>query len=369
MIFIPGCIEPYDPPLDNADIDLLVVDGFVNVTEGVATVRLSRTLAVKSADPFPMERSAFVQIEDSNGLLHRLNEIAPGSYVADIVNAGPGVSYRVLINTVDGHAYVSDFVVARHTPPIDSITYSVTRDGIEFAVNTHDPTGSSRHFRWKYTETYEYHANYYSSYKFAAQSVVVPRPIEEQFKICWKTNLSTDILIASTSHLSEAVVSRFPISLVPYGSIKLTEKYSLLVQQQALTEEAYQYWLNLEKSTEHLGGLFDPLPAEVKGNLYSTSHPNETVIGYFSGSGVAEARTYLRRNELPAEVVTLFRNPYCQIDTILLADLEFTAPTTLLIDAIFPPGPGGPIGYTTSESLCIDCTLRGGTVEKPSFWE
>jgi hypothetical protein len=364
-----ACVEPYDPPLQNEDVNYLVVDGFLNVTESVATVKITRSLPVKSSSPVSTVTDAIVRVEDDNGLHHYLSQVSPGIYEGVVTNADTDTGYRLFIHT-NGHEYLSDYIQIPKTPPIDSITYSIARDGVEFAVTTHDPSGSARNYRWKYLETFEYHANYNSNYMVTSKGEVVQRPTDLEALICWKTNPSTDILIASTKHLSEAIVSKHPITLIPFGSMKLTVEYSIRVQQQALDDEAYEYWLNLEQSTEHLGGLFDPLPAEVSGNIRSTNHPGEVVIGFFSGSEISETRIFVKRSDLPEEVISRFRNPYCALDTILNADLPSVGPGTMLVDAIYPPlGPGGPIGYTYAENICVDCTVQGGTTQKPPFWK
>jgi len=371
MIFITGaCIEPYDPPLDSTDVSYLVVDGFLNATEGTATVRLTRTLPVKSTESVPSEQGAVVRIEDDSGMSYPLAEISSGTYNGNIADPDFESTYRLIIQTNDGHQYASDFIEVLETPAVDSITWSVANDGVEFAVTTHDPSGKSRHFRWQFIETYEYHSTYPSNYMLTDNGTVISRPPEQKGKICWKSSPSTDIIVASTKHLKTAIVSKSPLTLIPFGSIELTVKYSILVQQQALSDEAYDYWLNLEKTTEHLGGLFDPLPSEVPGNIRSITHPYETVIGFFGGSQVHEARRFLKRSELPVRVQSLYKNPYCALDTILNEELEFAGPATVLVDAIYVSGaPGGPIGYTTTEISCVDCTVRGGTKDKPSFWE
>lgn len=365
-----GCIEPYDPPAAATSPDYLVVDAFLDASIDTATVTLSRTLPVKSFDAFPREFGALVRIEDNLGGLHRLAEVTPGLYIGGVPNANPQNTYRLLIDTPDGHGYASDFISVKETPPIDSITWAVTDAGVQFSVTTHDATGSSQYFRWTYIETFEYHANYPSTYILLEDASVIPRPVDLQRRVCWNSSPSFDIMVASTAHLKNALVSKFPVSFIPFGSLELTVRYSLLVRQYALTEEAYEYWLNLQKSTEQLGGLFDPLPSEVKGNMQSTTHAGEMVLGFFNASTVQEKRTFLGRYDLPDEAIGRFRAPYCALDTLLIEDLPFAGTGTFLVDAIYPPsGPGGPIGYTTAEPVCVDCTLRGGTITKPPFWK
>jgi hypothetical protein len=255
------------------------------------------------------------------------------------------------------------------TPPIDSIIYTVKDDGVHFFVNAHDQSGRARHYRWKITETYEYNSKFYSGF-IATDTGIIMRPHDQSIQTCWRTIPGNNIMVASTKHLSESVVSRFPVSFIPNGSLKLSVRYSVLVQQQALTEEAYEYWLSLEKSTETVGGLFDPLPSEVNGNLRSISHPSEKVIGFFSGGTVHEMRRHLSRKELPEEKLPLFLNNmnFCPLDTIPLSDVGRIPTGSSLVGAIYSQA-GGIIGYTSSIQQCIDCRVFGGTTTKPGFWE
>ena len=368
IIAVNACVEPYDPPLDNEDISLLVVDGFLNATTDTAQVRLTRTLPVKSPDIIPGEQRALVRIEDDQGLIYTLSESGGGFYRGPVPDARPGTSYRVLIRTSNNREYVSEFSNIIQAPPIDSITYHVDNDGVEFLVNAHDSENISRNYRWTFVETYEYKANFNSLFKFEGQEPVF-RPLTESIFTCWRSNQSTDILVGSTKHLEESVVSEFPVLFIPKESIKISVKYSLLLQQQALTDEAYNYWSQLEKTTEHLGGLFDPLPSEVQGNLKSISDPSETVIGFFSAGTIEQQRIFLERSDWITGLSGYYRgNPVCALDTVPISELsQVYPPTTLLVDALY----SGPalIGYTATPISCADCRTMGGNTTKPAFWE
>jgi len=364
-----ACIEPYDPPLNDADINHLVVDGFVNTSQGIATVTLTRTRPVKSSEAVPPVTGAFVAIEDDNGSNYPLYETASGFYSGEIHDASIERLYRLVIRTNDNREYASDFITVLETPAIDSVTWSVETDGVEIAVNTHDATGLSRHYRWKYVETYAYHPHFNSLFMFEGDEIIY-RPAQESIFTCWKSAESADIKINSTKHLEESVVSRFPIIFIPQGSIRLSVKYSALVQQYALTEEAYDYWLSLERSTEHLGGLFDPLPSEVIGNIHNTKNPLEPVIGFFGGGSVQESRMFMERRELPPYIVgSIHTNPYCELDSVFLSEVgDIHRPTTLLVGGIYAAG-AGLVGYTTSIVSCVDCRSMGGVTQEPDFWE
>lgn len=363
-----ACIEPYDPRLKDRDVNLLVVDGFLNTSEGMATISLTRTQPVKSADAIPVVSGAAVYIEDGSGNLSPLTETDAGTYSGKVSAPESDARYRLIIRTNDNREYLSHFIAIMETPPIDSISYDVASDGLQFAVNTHDPAKIARHYRWTFTETYEYHSRFNSVYMFTPEEIIFRTP-EASIHTCWKTNVSTGIMVASNKHLTESVISQAPLTFIPRASVKISVKYSLLVQQQAITEEEYNYWLTLAKSTENLGGLFDPLPSEVRGNIYSTTDPNERILGYFSAGEITDARKTVTRQEIPSEIVPYYRNNFdCAVDTILLADIPNVSRSILLIDGIFPAG-SGLIGYTSSSRECIDCRVLGGTTQKPPFWE
>lgn len=369
VLILNACIEPYDPPLKESDANLLVVDAFMDVSNGAVNVKLSRSLPVKNFSDFPRESGAFVRIEDGGGNTYTIAEWGGGTYTGNVPDPGVDQTYRLLITTADNQEYASGFIQIVETPSIDSVTWTADRDGIEFAVTTHDPTHRAKHFRWKYEETYEYNATFNSLFKWVGTNVV-PRELDESVFTCWRTIESTDIIVGSARLLNEAVISKFPITVVPLESVKLSIKYSLLVKQQALTEEAYDYWTSLERSTENLGGLFDPLPSEVQGNIRSISDPNQTVLGFFSSGQTRETRIFFTRNQIPRELRPGYRpNSACRLDTVFLADIPKLNGQGLVVDPIYAMG-AGLIGYThTSASSCADCTKFGGTTTRPTFWK
>ena len=363
------CVEPYDPPVSDSDVNFLVVDAFLDLSQAEATVRLTRTLPVESAMPIPVVSDADVWIEDDKGNFYAIGSAGGGVYTGPVYEANAGTRYRLTINTADQRQYQSDFITVLESPPIDSIGYAVTQDGVQFFVNTHDPSNQTQYFRWQCEETYQYYSPFNSVYMFQGD-LIIYRPYQLSLHTCWRTDPVSDILVGTTKQLKESVIRNFPVSFIPKGSKKLSVEYSLRVRQQALTEEAYEYWSKLEKSTEHLGGLFDPLPSEVIGNIHGVTDPSETVIGFFSGGTVQEMRRFLARRELPKEVIRFYTNdnPNCALDTIWLADLPNVSSSTWIVDGIFAPGQGL-VGYTSASQQCVDCRVQGGTTTKPDFWK
>lgn len=367
---ISACVEPYAPTLDNENINLLVVDGFINASTGATSVTLTRTLPVSSTESMPYETGAFVSVEDSEGLQYPLLESANGYYDGLIPNTSLEKQYRLLITTGNENQYISDFITLQKTSLIDSISYGRLRNGLALYVTTHELSVTPRYYRWTYVETYEYRSDFNSIYMFNSEGEVDERPPVDYIHTCWKTTPSTNIIIGSTAHLKEALVSEFPLIFIPDGSPKLSRKYSVLVQQQVITAEAYNYWLNVQKSTEGLGGLFDPLTSEVVGNIHNKSDAEQSVIGFFSGGSVEEKRIFIMPEDLPDGMGPFsYRNPHCVADTLLLDELAYVLKSTLLVDAIYTPRGGPLIGYTTAATGCVDCRYFGGNTQKPDFWD
>ena len=169
-----GCIEPYQAPDIGDNISIMVVDGFINATEGSATVRLTKAIALSKKDEYPAEKGAEVKITSENGNSFALLEQDSGRYYAGGLTVDPSTRYQLSIRTADNRNYISDYISVKQTPPIDSITWRAEEGGITMQVNTHDDTESSRYYLWDYTETWEYRAPW-PSYYTNVNKTVIPR--------------------------------------------------------------------------------------------------------------------------------------------------------------------------------------------------
>jgi hypothetical protein len=363
-----GCLEPYPPPGGTGNVNHLVVEGFVNTKDNTATIALTRTAILSTSENPAKETGADVKLEDEQGFVGTIPESEPGVYRKTGLLLDRQKKYRLYIKTSsENKEYRSDYIQFKQAPSIDSISYITASDGLTINVNTHDREGATRYYRWKYIETWEYNSEYHSSFKFSGNDVVV-RPVEESLYTCWKTENSNNIFISSTSRLTEDIVTNFPLVHIDKGSIKLSVKYSILVRQLALSEQAFFYWQNLQKTTESLGGLFDPLPSEISGNIYCVTNPEEPVIGFFSGGSIEEKRVFISHSQLPKEL-KIYSPVYCPIDTIALDEIPGTSRATLLVSGVFSPM-GSIVAYTTSSTSCIDCRAHsGGVLTKPDFWK
>jgi len=363
LIIVGGCVEPYDPPVKNEDVRFLVVDAFLNSRDGSITANLFRTFPLYSTEPPPPELKASVMLEDDQGFSASLTETGNGAYNLNGLSVDLGKKYRLHIRTSDKEEYLSAFVAITTTPAIDSVFWLPGNDGVRVYVNTHDVTGKTRYYKWDNTETYEYTSSYSSALKLV-KGEAVPRYENDYIYRCWRTIPSTNIHVGSSVKLQEDAIRNAQLAFLKKGSIKLSYRYSALVRQQAITEEAYNYWLQLEQTTESLGGLFDPMPTQITGNIYNTTNPDQPALGFFSGGTIEEKRIFIGFYDLP-EDLQLFPRIFCEVDSIPVAQIRSYSDNTLLINSY---GTFAIEGYTTADNICIDCRVQGGITTKPAFW-
>jgi len=151
-----------------------------------------------------------------------------------------------------------------------------------------------------------------------------------------------------------------------------------LVKQYALSSAGYNYFEQLRQNTEELGGIFDPQPSQLTGNVHCTTDANIPAIGYVTVGTIQQKRVFIDNSQLPDSWTTTY--PYnCEQDTALYFNpltkqndvLRYLVPvpSNQLATAGWYGNPAGmvPIGYFYSDPICVDCSLRG-TLIKPGFW-
>ena|ERR1700744_54859 len=372
------CKKPYNPPASSSPNSYLVVEGVINQGGDSTIIKLSKTVKLDQNNVNNPVLGAVVSVEsDQNASFPLIDRNNTGYYSSPGLNLSPSNKYRLHIKTAQGSEYLSDFVVVKPTPPIDSIGYTIANGNVNIYVNAHDATNSTRYYRWDYQETWQFHAQYYSDWIFDTTAyAIVVRPLNSLIYHCFGNNNSSDIVLNSTEKLSQDIIYQNPVTQFPISSEKIETKYSILVKQYALTEDAFNFYQNLKKNTESLGSIFDAQPSQLTGNIHNVNNPAESVLGYITVTNVQSKRIFLNNNILPPQTETQY--PYqCGLDTAkyvtkqgntVLLDLMELPITNIPVTAIFGPLGGAPLGFTYSSRECTDCTIRG-KVDTPSFWK
>jgi len=373
LLILSGCKRVYNPPVLRTNPNLLVVDGFINTGSGSTTAfALSRTLKIgDSIGAFIPEPQAELSILSSSGNAYSLLDQGNGTYLSPTLSLDPSQEYRLKITTRDGSQYLSDAVLKRTAPPIDSLSWfqDDSSGNVIVSANTHDPSGKSQYYRWFYTETWEYHAPLQSELQLINGLIFYAiDSLTQQYLIyyCWRSDNSTDIVLTNTTAFSQDRVSQQAIAIIPRGAQKISVRYSILASQYVLTPDAYQYWLILQKNTQNLGTLFDPQPSQLAGNIHCLTNPKEPVIGYLSASSIQQKRLFIDNKQIHNWDTAALECPIIQIPRDPNDFHTYNYPDTLWGPYYFSTTP--PVLFL-SKRTCLDCREQGGTTQKPSFWQ
>ena len=374
IIVTAGCKEKYLPSRSSPITGYLVVEGFISSGQEPTSITLSRAIELVDSVNILYEHNAVVNIESDNNETFPLYENGNGVYVSSSLNLNNNQKYHLTIKTQDGKEYASDFATVKRTPAIDSISWKRENGGVKIYVNTHDPQNNTKYYHWKYEETWEFHAAYYSSLIYLYDQAGTPfavgyrnadQSVDTTIHKCWNTVNSTNINLGSSEKLSEDLIY-LPLIYIDPSSEKLSVLYSFNVRQYALSHEAYLFFQKIKKNTEQVGSIFDPQPSELKGNIHCLSNPAEIVVGYIEVSEEKVQRIFIRNDELPGwnystrcAFITIDNNP----DSIQKNGVGLH-PTTAYTFGAF-----GLIKqfFATPEENCMNCTLRGTNV-RPAFW-
>ena len=381
---IAGCVKPYYPAVVATAHNYLVVEGLINSGNDSTFITLNRTVTLNNANTVNPELNALVTVEGEANENYILNEYGNGRYASAPLNLNFNKKYRLHIKANDGREYISDFNEAKNTPGIDSISYKVQNNGIQFYVNAHDPQNSTRYYRWNFDETWKYVSYYRSFYKLVNGTPTYRDAYNAGDNIyeCYKTSPSKQIILGSSAKLGQDVIAMQPINFVDAPSGKASKGYSILLRQYALTPAAYTYWQQLKKNTEQLGTIFDAQPSSLTGNLHCITNTAEPVIGYISVSTVKSQRIFIDPFKVSLYAPGYIPPPLpddCASGYIPIAPGEsfdfrlnrvFGSGDTVMINSVQPRGAPAIIGYTYAPKECVDCRSKfpKGTNVKPDYW-
>lgn len=370
-----ACKEPYSPAVKSLPNHLLVVEGMINTGTDSTFIKLSRTTILEQKTELLVETGAIINIESDANDNYSLKELGQGSYTVGPSNLSQTKKYRLRIKTKDGKIYLSDFVDAKVSPPIDSITWEAKQDGLQLYSNTHDEQNKSRYYRWEYTDNWEFNASVLSTSVTNGKEVVDRDLMTDNIFTCWATSKSSTIMIGTSARLAKDQLNKGLLNFIPADAEKISIKYSILVKQQVLTKEGFDFWERLQKNTENLGSIFDAQPSQIAGNIHNVSDPDEPVIGFISAGTVQQKRIFIAKDKLPKNWSSMYPYLCYEPDTLYIVNPRTGARDedkyfqTRLFVPILPVFIDGELkGHTRSTKECADCTIRGSN-KKPIFWQ
>ncbi|MEB2784911.1 DUF4249 domain-containing protein [Algoriphagus persicinus] len=372
ILFISGCREPFNPEIEPADLSVLVVEGYLD-TEGLPSkLQLSYTRNIQTDDSFaPSFPSAVVYLRSETGAEYPLTDLGSGAFefAYDIPE---DQNYRLYISTNDGKSYTSELIKPILTPEIIDVGYVKNELGVEVFLTTKGDENADD-FLWTFEETYAFRPKIPSSFKYdAEQQDVVIRSPDERTDMCYRGDVSADLILETSSRFEDQFVFRQSITQILQDDERLSVRYSILISQKALDKKASEFWEILRKNTNDIGSIFSPLPSNIGGNIINDQNPDAPVVGYVSLGTVRQRRLFIGvREVLPWRAIEpAYYSCFVEPDTVLIANYgqSFGSGGFIPVVPIIPEGAYSPIGYQGAIRRCSDCTLRGTNV-KPDFWE
>ena len=372
-ILVAGCVDSYTPDIRESQ-EILVVEGMLTDQPGVQTIYVSRSSPVSNPGLIP-ENHCLVRVVDENGNSYWFYDQGEGDYqylltASQLVR---GTAYKLNIMTADRKEYESDYItLPPPCPSIDSLYYEIktvgtsdpeqSLEGAQFYIDVNAGEDEARNFRWELVETWEYYAANIIQYYFDG---ILLHLMDDPFKYyyCWKTERIKNIYTASTKNSTSNTITRYPLNYVSNQTLRLQTKYSLLVKQFSLSDEAYQYWDQMRRQQQESGGLYESQPPQIRGNIYNVNDPDELVLGFFYVSSSSEKRIFVN-----GQRQLNFPRIKCTLDTIdNMSEIPSYLSCPVYMRSLSQMGSGPP--YGVGYGICFDCTSEGGTTVKPDFWE
>lgn len=385
LLLTNSCVKEVGFVTENFE-SALVIEAVITNESKKQEIVLSRTYKFEEDGPNP-EQNATVRIESSAGVIS-FNEEEPGRYVSSFpFRAMPNVDYTLKIITNDGNSYSSVPTSLTQETEMDNL-YAIreTNDdginGMSMYVDTYDPTGTSKYYRYEYTEMYKIVAPRWVDQDAIVISYVPPNceveliPRAEDKRVCYGQVESNEIIQTTTEGLDEDRLSRFLIRFVDSESYWLTYRYGIVVKQFVQSMEAYRYFetLNNFNASESLfsqsqAGFFE-------GNIVSETNPEEKVIGFFEVPFVSSKQLFFNYEEFyvdddpplfPSACNDLFPELFfkSQDHFITCGDLITGIQSNTIVYA--EDNFNLMIPYVMVPRACGDCTALGSNVV-PELW-
>ncbi|HHP7242483.1 MAG TPA: DUF4249 domain-containing protein [Cyclobacteriaceae bacterium] len=336
------CTQPFDFD-SGTQPNLLVVDGRIDNTGLPQIVKLFR-----SFDPGELGQNEFnanVSLIDNLGNVANYKEDSntPGTYILNPGNfsIGIGITYHLRIQLNDGEIYESVPQTMPESIKPDTMTFELEIDDrfselnfVNLFVNT--PLGDRPDkvwFRWEINEAF----NFLTEQKCDTINNV---------RACYVTDVPIDrdkIFIYHSESSSIRELRDFRLSkrgLLPHQQFNYQHYFTAF--QYSITEEAFNYWDNINKLSNQQGTFFDPVPGSVRGNIFNVNDPEEKVLGFFEVASVDTVRTFTTPDLLePHEV-----------------------------ERICPPCDSTVCDTTFWMKVCCDCSIIPNSTEiRPEYWK
>ena len=292
-----SCVDPVSLEVEG-ETDRVVVDALVEQGPGPHTVALSFTADFERGIDALQEpiNGAEVQVTTGDGDIVMLAGEGGGVYrtAAGALVGAVGQSYALRFRLPDGREFASSTETMLPSPEGTQATAVyvqneilvgqtlVNQDEVSLRVDAPDPAGEPNFYRWTWRGTYRVNV--------ACGFTTPPEECGIQYGSCRGVSR---VEVASDRLSDGGVLRDQPVATLPwqlFGRL-FSEPFYLEVEQQALTAGAHAYWERVRDTRDRTGGLFDPAPDAIIGNITNVDDERDFALGYFTVVGTSTTET------------------------------------------------------------------------------
>ena len=365
LVLLVSCVKQIEPDIEILDADKYVVSGMLLDQAESQYISVSKTSSLSDPHKIPIS-GCVVKVIRSDRKELNYYEIEDGKYITTAYTAfiDKDMSYKVRVELPNGEILESTYEGFVDISPVGDVSWKpeVKEDsninGYQFYVDLNANESDSRFYLYDIIETYEHHSKYPLEYYYdGVLNHVVPPDYSKMY--CWVTRGIRDLFPLSTKGFTDNSYDEYKLNYTVAVTQRLQHTYSLLIKKLSLSEPAYNYWEQMRKNLHQSGGMYNSQPIAIKGNVsYLDKNNEKTVLGYFGVSSVSQKRIFVPPS--PFEII----DNSCETRVLRYGYRE--------IPVREYPGyimaiEGNPTN-TLMEKPCVDCTVMGGDITKPSYW-
>lgn len=297
-----SCYKPYDPNIEASE-RILVVDGLITNDTSSYKVTLTYASPFDSGGTHMPVRSAKVYVTDNTGGIYFFSDKGSGNYMSDslLFIGKPGNVYTLYVTTMEGDRYESDS--QRLLPDVhpDSMYADFEEQEILSRI-----TG-----RTELTHGGNILADIGNDGDTLPRFRLSTNLVTEYFyKICppfslcdlyynWQTenanegiNLTGGEYSTNTASVNKHSVcfiddNLYCFSLIDFKLYMISARL-IYVKLYSLNNEAYLYYKKMNELLRSDGKLFDPIAAQLNGNIKCITGNTKKVFGFFEVSSVSK---------------------------------------------------------------------------------
>jgi hypothetical protein len=340
-----SCYKTYEPKIDKGQ-NVLVVNGMItNKTETYHIMLSNADPYNSSASPEP-SGGASIFVTDDLGTPYPFHEIKKGDYASDSMQftGQPGRRYRLHIVSTDGTEYES---AAQKMFPEVSPEAVYTEFDNQITLDKNTGLKSIMHGAYIFADIpnisdtipqFRFTSNLVKQYYYNI-SMLLSWDILLSFNYyCWLTeNSNPNINLTSVDHsMNSSSIKRHPVCFLDNNFTVYAPRYDLklnmddttdvkheigyrnfnihhrilYLNQYTLNSETYQYYKSLDAQMQSEGKLFDPIDAQLTGNIKCITDPGKKAIGFFEASSVNYSAYIVDFRNLSNTQPSLIKTPY-----------------------------------------------------------